>query len=122
MNFARLMMSGALALVCLSTAPVAASASARTAPSARGTVVSATQVEKLDKKQVAERLKAGRPGPCSGHVRRGGPTGSFTPPLIRTAGRPRPASLSPFLTTANATCGSSPGCTAPRSTGVTWPR
>ncbi|MEU4326701.1 hypothetical protein [Nonomuraea dietziae] len=58
MNFARLMMSGALALVCLSTAPVAASASARTAPSARGTVISATQVEKLDKKQVAERLKA----------------------------------------------------------------
>ncbi|MFB9526482.1 hypothetical protein [Nonomuraea roseola] len=37
---------------------MAASASAQAAPSARGTVVSATQVEKLDKKQVAERLKA----------------------------------------------------------------
>ncbi|MER6951997.1 lipase family protein [Nonomuraea sp. NPDC000554] len=56
MTFSRMMVTGGLALGCLAAAVPAEAASAQTV--ARGAVISSTQVEKLDKSQVVERLKA----------------------------------------------------------------
>lgn len=56
MTFARAIVTGGLALGCLAAAFPAEAATAQTV--ARGTVISSTRVEKLDKAQVAERLKA----------------------------------------------------------------
>lgn len=56
MTFPRVILTGALALGCLTVLIPAGTATAQTV--ARGAVVSSTQVEKLDKGQVAERLKA----------------------------------------------------------------